>query len=61
MLTWAEVANPEERKMRPITYYGLDTDEKPDDVANGSKLIIMNKSEIYFFDAENHEWCKWGT
>lgn len=61
MLTWEEVTNPEERKLRPTTGYALDTDTLPLDVANGTKVIIMNKSKIKFFDAENVKWWTWGT
>ena len=43
------------------TYYGLSTDTKPSNVANGSVFIEMDTSTLYFFDAENGEWKEWGA
>lgn len=36
----------------------LSTDTKPTDeaLANGSVLIEMDTSTVYFYDAENEEW-----
>ena len=42
------------------TYYGLSTDTKPLNVANGSSFVEMDKSKLYFFDAENQIWHQWG-
>lgn len=43
------------------TYYGLSTDTKPLDVANGSAFIEMDTSKIYFFDAAGKQWLEWGA
>lgn len=44
------------------TYYGLSTDSKPTEgVGNGSALIEMDTSKVYFFDAGNSEWREWGA
>lgn len=45
------------------TYYGLSTDTpKPTEgVGNGSALIEMDTSKVYFFDAGNSEWLEWGA
>ena len=44
------------------TFYGLSTDStKPSNVANGSRLVEMDTSNIYFYDAENAEWLEWGS
>ena len=44
------------------TYYGLSTDSKPTEgVGNGSALIEMDTSKVYFFDAGNSEWLEWGA
>lgn len=37
----------------------LSTDTKPTDVANGSKLLEMDTSTLYIYDAENGEWRAW--
>ena len=37
----------------------LSTDEKPTDVENGSKLIEVDTSSVYIFDAQNNVWRKW--
>ncbi len=43
---------------RPI--FCLSTDEKPYlGIANGCKLIEMDTSSVYFFDAEHTEWLLW--
>lgn len=36
----------------------LSTDTKPTDVANGSCLIEMDTSDVYFFDEQNKTWRK---
>lgn len=42
------------------TYYCegecLSTDTKPTNWANGSKLIEMDTSKLYLYDAANHTW-----
>lgn len=45
---------------RPTTYYGLSTDTKPTNVANGSVFVEMDTSTIYFYDLENVTWRPWG-
>ena len=45
---------------RPVTYYGLSTDVKPTDAANGSVFVEMDTSTIYFYDLENETWRAWG-
>lgn len=40
--------------------WGVSTDSKPTNVANGCALIEMDTSKVYFFDAENAEWLEWG-
>lgn len=34
----------------------LHGDEKPVNVANGSRLVEMDSSKLYFFDEENSQW-----
>lgn len=40
--------------------WGVSADSKPTNVANGTALIEMDTSKVYFFDAENAEWLEWG-
>ena len=39
----------------------LSTDNKPvgDYIFNGSQLLEMDTSKVYFYDAENEEWRAW--
>ena len=37
----------------------LSTDTKPTDWGNGSRLLEMDTSKLYMYDAENHEWREW--
>ena len=38
----------------------LSTDEKPTEgMANGSRLIEMDTSKLYLFDADNETWREW--
>lgn len=37
----------------------LSTDEKPTDVANGSKMMEMDTSTLYTFDEANRVWRAW--
>lgn len=51
-----------EKYMGVETFYGLSTDStKPSKVANGSRFVEMDTSNIYFYDAENAEWLEWGS
>ena len=44
------------------TYYGISTGpSKPQNVGNGSVYIEMDTGTIYFYDAENSRWLKWGA
>lgn len=51
--------------MTASTYYEegecLSTDTKPTgaDVANGSKLLELDTSTLYIYDAENQQWRAW--
>lgn len=48
--------------VRPETFIGLSTDEKPvADVANGSIFIEIDTSTLYFFDLDNTEWKEWSA
>lgn len=40
----------------------LSTDTKPtgEGIANGSKLMEMDTSTLYLYDAENGAWKEWG-
>ena len=41
--------------------YCLSTDEKPtENIANGSSLLEMDTSKLYFFDEENQRWLEFG-
>lgn len=43
-------------------YYGLSSDQtKPAGVGNGSVLIEMDTSTIFFYDAESGDWLEWGA
>lgn len=46
----------------PTTYFGLSTDDKPEDAGNGSCFIEMDSGKIYFFDASDggDGWIEWG-
>lgn len=37
----------------------LSSDSKPTDVANGSTLVEMDTSKVYFFDETNAQWREW--
>ena len=37
----------------------LSTDQKPTNVANGSKLMEMDTSKLYMFDEKNSTWREW--
>ena len=54
------IVDGEHKLAAATTYYGLSTDTKPLDVANGSAFIEMDTSKLYFFDAENPIWYQWG-
>ena len=41
------------------TIFGLSSDTKPLNVNNGTCFIEMDTSTIYFYDAENEQWCEW--
>lgn len=43
------------------TFYGLSTDSKPEDVANGSAFIEMDSGKLYFYDAAGEQWNEWGA
>lgn len=52
----------EGKYIRPVTFVGLSTDEKPvAGVANGSIFIEIDTSKLYFFDLEGEEWKEWGS
>lgn len=41
--------------------YCLSSDEKPTEgVANGSSLLVMDTSQLFFFDEENGRWLEFG-
>ena len=37
----------------------LSTDDKPVDVANGSKLFEMDTAKLYLFDQAGEMWREW--
>ncbi len=39
-------------------YFGLSTDTKPTEVANGSVFLEMDTSKLYLYDAQNAEWIE---
>ena len=43
-----------------IQLIGLDA-EKPESAPNGTCYIAMDTSKIYFYDADNSQWRKWGA
>lgn len=45
---------------KPVTIYGLSTDEKPTTCMNGSVFIEMDTDSIYFYDQANNTWRMWG-
>ena len=45
----------------PQTHFGLSTDDKPADPANGECFIAMDTSKIYFYDADGEQWLEWGA
>lgn len=44
------------RRIEPVFISGLSTDEKPLDVANGSRFDEMDTGKSYRFDEENKKW-----
>ena len=51
----------ETRYRRPVTLYGLSTDQKPtENIVNGSAFIEMDTGTLYFFDQTNSSWLEWG-
>lgn len=63
MLTYDDKITVTEQGMeyvRPTKGYCLSSDTKPTEgVGNGSVLIEMDTSTLFFFDAENGEWLPW--
>ena len=44
------------------TFFGLSTESKPTTgVGNGSALVEMDTSKIYFYDATGSQWLEWGA
>lgn len=40
----------------------MSTDEKPTEgIANGSDLIEMDTSKVFFFDEDGKTWEEWGS
>ena len=44
------------RFVLPTTLYGLSTDPKPTDVANGSTFYEIDTDKQFWFDFENRTW-----
>lgn len=44
------------RFVLPTTLYGLSTDTKPTDVANGSTFYEIDTDKQFWFDFENQTW-----
>ena len=61
MITWTE-----QRQIGAEQTLGegvcLSTDTKPtgDSIANGSRLMEIDTSKLYFYDAESETWKEWG-
>ena len=59
MITWNKLIG-DDAGDGIIKAYGegtcLSTDEKPEDMSNGSLLIEMDTGTTYFFDEENVRW-----
>lgn len=45
----------------PAKFYGLSTDTKPTDCANGSKFFEIDTGKAYRFDEENSQWREFET
>lgn len=45
----------------PAKFYGLSTDTKPTDCANGSKFFEINTGKAYRFDEEHTQWLEFET
>lgn len=45
----------------PAKFYGLTTDTKPTDCANGSKFFEIDTGKAYRFDEENSQWREFET
>ena len=43
------------------TYFGVSSDTKPNDVANGSLLIEMDTGKKYLFSAGDNNWYEIGA
>ena len=61
MITYSKSEYPTS-KLHYFEGHCLSSDTKPvgDNIANGSSLIEMDTSKIYFYDAQNGEWKEWG-
>lgn len=44
------------RRIEPVIISGLSTDEKPLDVANGSRFDELDTGKSYRYDEENRKW-----
>lgn len=42
-------------------YYGLSTDDKPEDTLNGMVFIEMDTGKLFFFDASSGVWLEWSA
>lgn len=63
MLKTDIIKNEEEgKKIITGVLVGLSTDTKPinDETGNGSMFIEMDTNKIYFYDADNKKWLKFG-
>ena len=38
--------------------YGLSTDQRPENMPNGQKLILIDTGEIKYYDEENDKWLQ---
>ena len=65
MLTWHDVKRVSDRRNPDKSFRlwkdgtALDADPLPTDVDNGSRVTIMDKPKIKFFDLENNQWRAW--
>lgn len=52
--------NVDGTRLRYVEGTCLSTDELPTEgIVNGSKVMVMNNSTLYMFDAENKMWLPW--
>ena len=62
MITYQKYIYAEQPENSPVYYAEgtcLSSDQKPEGLANGSKLLEMDTGTLYMYDSENKTWRAW--